>query len=84
MAFAWIESSAYAADAVARRMPLIGNLPKSAHDFYNLFSMKGLLEDHMFFAWFMYWIGIMSLILFLSYPLWERKQYDSVEISMDL
>lgn len=83
-AFAWIESSAYAADAVTRRMPLIRNLPKSAHDFYNLFSMKGVLDHHMFFAWLMYWIGIMALMLFLLYPLWEPKKYDSVEIEMDL
>lgn len=83
-AFAWIESSAYAADAASRRLPLIGNLPKSAHDFYNLFSMKGVLDDHMFYAWSMYWIGIITLILFLSYPFWERNQYDSVEIKIDL
>lgn len=83
-AFAWIESSAYAADAVVRRMPLIGNLPKSAHDFYNLFSMKGVLNDHMFYAWGMYWTGILLLALFFLYPLVERKRYESVEIDMDL
>lgn len=83
-AFAWIESSAYAADAMARRMPLIGNLPKSAHDFYNLFSMMGVLDNHMFFAWLMYWIGLIALMLFLSYPLWEPKKYDSVELEVDL
>ncbi|MGN8224032.1 hypothetical protein [Gracilimonas sp. BCB1] len=44
-AFAWIESAAYAADAMDRRMPLIGNLPKSSHDFYNLFSMKECLPN---------------------------------------
>lgn len=82
--FAWIESSAYAADAVARRMPLIGNLPKSAHDFYNLFSMKGILNDHMSYAWAMYWIGILILLLFLLYPLVERNRHESVEIDMEL
>ena len=82
--FAWIESSAYAADAMTRRMPLIGDLPKSAHDFYNLFSMKGVLSDHMFYAWGMYWIGIITLILFILYPLFERKKYEYTEIDMDL
>lgn len=82
-AFAWIESSAYAADAVTRKMPLIGNLPKSAHDFYNLFSMKGVLDEHMFYAWIMYWVGIIVLMLFFSFPLWERRKYESVEIEMD-
>lgn len=83
-AFAWIESSAYAADAMARRMPLIGNLPKSAHDFYNLFSMQGVLNDHMFYAWGMYWIGVITLCLFLLYPLFKRKTYKYTDIEMDL
>lgn len=83
-AFAWIESSAYAADAMDRRMPLIGNLPKSAHDFYNLFSMKGVLTEYMTYAWIMYWIGIITLILFLIWPLVERKQYEHVNIETGL
>ena len=83
-AFAWIESSAYAADAMARRMPLIGNLPKSSHDFYNLFTMKGILTDHMSYAWGMYWIGVITLLLFLLYPLFERKHYEYTDIEMDL
>ena len=82
--FAWIESSAYAADAMDRRMPLIGNLPKSSHDFYNLFSMNGSLNDYMFYAWLMYWIGILTLILFFLWPLLERKQYESIDIAIDL
>ncbi|MEQ8525426.1 hypothetical protein [Gracilimonas sp.] len=83
-AFAWIESAAYAADAMDRRMPLIGNLPKSSHDFYNLFSMKGVLTEHMTYAWIMYWIGILTLILFFIWPLIERKQYEYVDIEMDV
>ncbi len=84
VAFAWLESSAYAADAVARRMPLIGNLPKSAHDFYNLFTMKGVLESHMTFAWMMYCIGIITLILFFIYPLLERQKNEYVDIEIEL
>lgn len=83
-AFAWIETAAYAADAVERRMPLIGNLPKSAHDFYNLFTMNGVLESHMTFAWTMYWTGIITLILFLIYPLIERTKYVHVHVEMEL
>ncbi|MDZ7806777.1 MAG: hypothetical protein U5K71_06645 [Gracilimonas sp.] len=82
--FAWIESSAYAADAMFRRMPLIGNLPKSAHDFFNLFSMKGILSEYMTFAWLMYWIGITTLLLFLIYPLIEREEYTSEDIELNL
>lgn len=83
-AFAWFESAAYAADALERRMPLIGGLPKSAHDFYNMFTMKGLMDDHMAIAWTMYWIGIIALILFFAYPLLERKKYDYVDIEIDV
>lgn len=83
-AFAWIESSAYAADALARRMPLIGDLPKSAHDFYNLFTMKGVLDHHMTIAWGMYWIGILTLALFFIWPLLEREEYVEVELDIDL
>lgn len=83
-AFAWIESSAYAADAVARKMPLIGNLPKSSHDFYNLFMMNGSLDGHMTYAWIMYWIGIIFLILFLLYPLIEPERYEYEKIELDL
>ncbi len=83
-AFAWIESSAYAADAMDRRMPLIGNLPKSSHDFYNLFSMKGVLTEHLTYAWVMYWIGIIILLLFLFWPFFEKKHYEHVNIEMEL
>lgn len=83
-AFAWIESAAYAADALARRMPLIGDLPKSAHDFYNLFSMNGVLEHHMTFAWGMYWIGILVLIIFLTWPLIEPQKVAHVDLELDL
>lgn len=83
-AFSWIESSAYAADAVSRRMPLIGNLPKSAHDYYNLFTMQGVLDNYMFYAWTMYWIGVITLLFFFLYPLIERKKYDYIDIEMDL
>lgn len=83
-AFAWIESAAYAADALERRMPLIGNLPKSSHDFYNLFMMNGVLNEHMTYAWTMYCIGIITVLLFLLYPLLERKKITHANIEMDL
>ncbi len=71
--FAWLETSAYAADPMARRMPLLGNLPKSAHDFHNLFSMAGVLDQHMTFAWLMYWMGVACILLFLTYPIFNRQ-----------
>lgn len=83
-AFAWFESAAYAADALERKMPLIGNLPKSSHDFYNMFSIQGILDDHMTYAWIMYWVGVITLLLFLLYPLIEREQFEYTKIELDL
>lgn len=83
-AFAWIESSAYAADALERRMPLIGNLPKSSHDFYNMFLMKGVMDDYMTISWTMYWIGIIILLLFFIWPMIEREHYQYADIEIDI
>lgn len=82
--YAWIESSAYAADAFSRRMPLIGNLPKSAHDFYNMFSITGSMDHYMTISWLMYSIGIITLLLFFFWPLLERKEYAQTNIKLDL
>ncbi|MTI88201.1 MAG: hypothetical protein FH748_09555 [Balneolaceae bacterium] len=83
-AFAWIESSAYAADALERRLPLIGNLPKSAHDFYNLFTRSGVLESHQEIAWGMYWVGILLLFIFLAWPVLETQKADYVDLKVDV
>ncbi|MEX0608225.1 MAG: hypothetical protein WD016_06055 [Balneolaceae bacterium] len=83
-AFAWIESAAYAADALFRRMPLIGNLPKSAHDFYNMFTQLDILGSHMTVAWIFYIIGCLTILLFIFYPLFERKKYEYVDLNLKL
>ena len=41
----WIDVAAYAADAQARAMPLLGGLGPEAHDWLNLLSRAGLLEQ---------------------------------------
>ena len=41
----WIDVAAYAADAQERAMPLLGGLGVEAHDWHNLLSRTGLLEQ---------------------------------------
>ena len=41
----WIDVAAYAADAQARAMPLLGGLGPEAHDWYNLLSRAGWLDQ---------------------------------------
>jgi len=46
--------------------------------------MKGVLASHMTYAWGMYWIGIITIFLFLIYPLYKRKEYDYVDLEIEL
>mgnify|MGYP000140770966 CR=1 FL=1 len=41
----WIDVAAYASDAQARQMPLLGGLGPEAHDWHNLLSATGLLDQ---------------------------------------
>lgn len=82
--FAWLDSSAYAADAFYRRLPLIGNLPASAHDFNNMLRQLNILEHYMTVAWSFYAMGIICYILVLVMPLLERKKYQLAKIELDL
>jgi len=36
------------------------------------------------FAWAMYWIGMITLLMFLLYPFFERDKYDYEIIEIDL
>ncbi|HCD53404.1 MAG TPA: hypothetical protein DEQ34_13225, partial [Balneolaceae bacterium] len=40
----WIDSAIYCADAYYQNLPLIGNLPKSSHDYLNLLSSLNILD----------------------------------------
>lgn len=57
----WIDVAAYAADAQARSMPLIGGLGVEAHDWHNLLSMTGTLEHTPLVA---------GLIFACAFPVW--------------
>ncbi len=57
----WIDVAAYAADAQARAMPLIGRLGPESHDWWNLLSMTGLLEQTPLVAF---------LLFACAFPVW--------------
>ena len=57
----FVDVSAYAADAQARALPLLGGLGPEAHDWYNMLSMLGLLEHTPLVA---------GLLYFAAFPVW--------------
>ena len=84
LAYAWMDSAAYCADAKYQDLPLIGNLPKSAHDFTNLLNMTSLLEHYRTIAWIMYAIGFLALLGALLWPLFQKKETESVHLGNQL
>lgn len=50
----FVDVSVYAADAQARALPLLGNLGPESHDWHNLLSMLGLLEQAPLIAGLLY------------------------------
>lgn len=83
LGFSWMESAAYCADAMWTSLPLIGNLPESAHDFKNMLSMTGLLDQYMLVAWILFFIGFINLVAALLWPLRDRE-LRSVDLSDEL
>ena len=81
LAFAWFDSAAYCMDARFQQLPLIGNLPKTAHDFTNLLTTTGLIDHYRTFAWFMFLIGFVILIISLTWPaFYKNKKPEEVEL----
>ncbi len=84
LGFSWMDTAAYCADAMYRDLPLIGNLPKSAHDFYNMLTMAGLLDHYRTIAWFFYIIGLAILILGIAWPVINIKSSKKIDLSSQL
>lgn len=57
----FIDVAAYAADAQARSMPLLGGLGPESHDWYNILMMLGWLEHTPLIA---------GLIYATAFPIW--------------
>lgn len=84
LGFGWLRASAYCADAYYQQLPLIGGLPKSAHDYTNMLSMLNILDKYMTVAWTMFGIGVSILLLSLIFPILERKEYETIDLKKEL
>ncbi|MFV1885053.1 MAG: hypothetical protein ACMZ7B_11235 [Balneola sp.] len=84
LSYAWFSSAAYCMDAYHQNLPLIGNLPKSAHDYTNMLSMLNILDKYQTVAWIMFVISFIILILCMIWPLFEKKDLETIDLSMEL
>lgn len=82
LGFAWLDSAAYCADAYSQDLPLIGNLPKSSHDFLNILSDLNILDHYMTVAWVLYFIGILILLSGILLPLLKTRQTNYVDLDL--
>ncbi len=84
LSYAWFSSAAYCADAYHQNLPLIGNLPKSAHDYTNMLSMLNILDKYQTVAWIMFSISLAILILCFIWPMFKKEELDTVDLSVEL
>jgi hypothetical protein len=84
LGFSWMDSAAYCYDAMFRNLPLIGNLPKSAHDFHNMLIDLNLINHYKTIAWIMFSIGFLILALGLLWPLFKKEELEYVNLSDEL
>lgn len=84
LGFSWLDSAAYCADAYQTRLPLIGNLPVSAHDFSNMLTQLQIMDKYLTIAWTMYGIGFVILVAGLIWPLFKKKELEYVNLTDQL
>lgn len=84
LGFTWFEAAAYASDAYSRQLPLIGNLPKSAHDYFNILSEINLLSHYKSVAWALFFVGCLILLLGILFPVIHFKRAKEVHLNLDL
>lgn len=80
---AWMSVAFYAADGANRQLPLIGNLGKESHDWYNLLNGWGMLDKALSFGITFAITGVLFFILALILPRLMRK-YDYVSLDLKL
>lgn len=73
----------YAADGGQRQLPLIGNLGKESHDWYNILSYYNILELDSAFALSLAITGSLIYISALLVPLW-LKSYEPVDLDLNI
>lgn len=81
--YSWMDVAGYAADGGARQLPLIGNLGKEAHDWYNLLVRMNALEHDITFAIIFVVIGIICYVIALVLPFFQRE-YKEVDLELEL
>lgn len=84
LGFTWLDSAAYSADAYTQDLPLIGNLPKSSHDFLNILSDLNILNHYMTVAWIFFTIGFLILLTGILLPLFKSQQTKYVDLDLKL
>ncbi|HCT53371.1 MAG TPA: hypothetical protein DF712_13035, partial [Balneola sp.] len=84
LGFAWLDSAAYCADAYTQDLPLIGNLPKSSHDFLNILSDMNILNHYKTISWVMFVIGCFILITGIALPYFSKKRTETVNLDLKL
>lgn len=82
--FGWLTASGYAADAYEQRLPLIGNLPKSSHDYLNIFSDLNILNHYKTVAWIMFSIGCLILIACIILPYFKLRRTEQIHLDLKL
>lgn len=80
---AWFSVAFYAADGGQRQLPLIGNLGKESHDWYNLLRHYNMLEADASFALIFVIIGSLVYIAALTVPVWLER-VDNIDLDLDL
>ena len=84
LGFTCLDAAAYASDAFYRQLPLIGNLPKSAHDYFNLLSELNLLRHYKTVAWILFSLGCLILLLGIIFPVFHYNRAKEVNLDLDL
>tara|TARA_R110002096_G_scaffold28336_9_gene85927 strand:+ start:2201 stop:2809 length:609 start_codon:yes stop_codon:yes gene_type:complete len=84
LGFSWFDTAAYCADAFHRQLPLIGNLPKTAHDFFNILNSLNLLEHYKSIAWALYALGMIICVFAVLWPLFIPKETEHISLDLEL
>jgi len=78
-----MDISVYAADASARQLPLIGNLPKTAHDWFNMLWQMGILQYDHAIGMVFFFFGVGVFILALGIPI-LIKNYEVINLELNV
>lgn len=85
MGYSTFVSAVYCADAYYKVLPLIGNdESKAGHDYANMLSHFYIVDKHMEVAWVIFSFGLFFLIMSLTWPQFNRKETEYIDLSKEL